>query len=186
MSSGRVHCMWGLQTIWYLWGESAIGIVVFAEASADDCIAGVSTDWEDTAKVIFSKIRQETNFGVGHNPESTKTDPWTSSSVENRIHRQMRGKKLIKTVNELWKDCLRRLFSVFVWIKSVIFESWIPLNTTLWEIWIRCCGVPIRRWDESCVHQSTLLDMDVQYLLKSIHSWPSWWNPLLVVSMIHG
>ena len=55
-------------------------------------IAGVSTDWEDTAKVIFSKIRQETNLGVGHNPESTKTDPWMSSSVENRIHRQMRGK----------------------------------------------------------------------------------------------
>jgi len=41
-------------------------------------IAGVSTDWEDTATVIFSKVRAETNFGVLHNPESTKTDPWTS------------------------------------------------------------------------------------------------------------
>jgi len=32
----------------------------------------------------------------------------------------------------------------------------------------------LQRWDESCVHQSTLVDMDAQ--LKSIHSWPSWWN----------
>jgi len=36
----------------------------------DDCIARVSTDWEDTATVIFSKVRAETNFGVLHNPES--------------------------------------------------------------------------------------------------------------------
>ena len=29
----------------------------------------------------------------------------------------------------------------------------------------------LQRWNESCVHQSTLVDMDAQ--LKSIHSWPS-------------
>jgi len=48
----------------------------------DDCIAGVNTDWEDTATVIFS--------GVLHNPESTRTDPglltrtdpWTDKIVK--------------------------------------------------------------------------------------------------------
>ena len=93
MSSGRVRCTCEDYRRYGICEESRLyGLLFLQKLPTDDCIAGVSTDWEDSAKVIFSKIRQETNFGVGHDPKSTKTDPWTSSSVENRIHRQMRGK----------------------------------------------------------------------------------------------